>query len=55
MQPFMVVKTWQKEQEAAGHVTHTVREQRETDAGTQLALSFKQSGNNWWWVVTAHM
>lgn len=51
----MVVKTWPKEQEAAGHVAHMVSEQREVDAGAQLALPFKQSGYTWWWVVAAHM
>lgn len=44
---------WQKEQEAAGHVAHTISEQREMEAGAQLALSFKQSGYTWWWVVAA--
>lgn len=35
MQPFMMVKMWLKEQEAACHMAHTVSEQREV----MLALS----------------
>lgn len=32
-------KSWQQEREAAGHVTSTVRKQREMSAGAQLTLS----------------
>ena len=39
----MAGKSWKQEDNAAGHMTSTVRKQREMDAGAQLAF-FIQSG-----------
>lgn len=43
MQSAVVVKSWQQELEAAGHIASSAVKERAMDAGAQLAFSFSFS------------